>query len=72
MLEKKSSKSITQKEILNTGCKVTLMQDAKSTKKALNSKRINKDVQLQTLRESERNEMRHFFMWNVHLTDANF
>ena len=71
MLEKKSSKSITQKEILNTGCKVTLMQDAKSTK-ALNSKRINKDVQLQTLRESERNEMRHFLMWNVHLTDANF
>ena len=71
MLEKKSSKSIAQKEILNTGCKVTLMQDAKSTK-ALNSKRINKDVQLQTLRESERNEMRHFLMWNVHLTDANF
>ena len=33
MLEKKSSKSVTQKEILNTGCKVTLMQDAKSTKK---------------------------------------
>ena len=58
MLEKKSSKSIAQKEILKK-CKVTLMQDAKSTK-ALNSKRINKDVQLQTLRESERNKMRHF------------
>ena len=59
MLEKKSSKSIAKKEILNTGCKVTLMQDAKSTK-ALNSKRINKDVQLQTLRESERNKIRKF------------
>ena len=32
MLEKKISKSITQKEILI--CKVTLMQDAKSTKKS--------------------------------------
>ena len=33
MLEKKSRKSITQKEILNTGCKVTLIQNARSKEK---------------------------------------